>query len=76
MRQMIEEQQKQAREEAEKHLYESRKNMWDAEKRLRAANRAIDREMSRTDGRRVTSHMQDVYEKAHAEHANEEYEHE
>ena len=62
MRQMIEEQRRQAREEAEKRLYESRKNMWDAEKRLKAANRAIDHEMSRTGGRRVTSHMQDVYE--------------
>lgn len=48
MRQMIEEQQRQAREEAEK--------------RLRAANRAIDNEASRTRGRRVTSHMQDAYE--------------
>ncbi len=62
MRQMIEEQQRQAREEAEKRLYESRKDMWDAEKRLRAANRAIDNEASRTRGRRVTSHMQDAYE--------------
>ena len=62
MRQMIEEQRRQAREEAEKRLYDSRKNMWDAEKRLKAANRAIDHEMSRTGGRRVTSHMQDVYE--------------
>lgn len=62
MRQMIEEQRRQAREEAEKRLYESRKNMWDAEKRLKAANRAIDHEMNRTGGRRVTSHMQDVYE--------------
>ena len=59
---MIEEQRRQAREEAEKRLYESRKNMWDAEKRLKAANRAIDHEMNRTGGRRVTSHMQDVYE--------------
>lgn len=62
MRQMIEEQRRQAREEAEKRLYESRKNMWDAEKRLKVANRAIDNEASRTRGRRVTRHMQDVYE--------------
>lgn len=36
--------------------------MWDAEKRLRAANSAIDHETSRTSGRRVTSRMQDAYE--------------
>lgn len=68
MRQMIEEQRRQAREEAEKRLYESRKNMWDAEKRLKAANRAIDHEMSRTGGRRVTSHLQYVYEADRAAH--------
>ncbi|MDU5889698.1 MAG: hypothetical protein E6Z24_06970, partial [Dialister sp.] len=61
MRQMVEEQ-RQARKDAEKRLYESRKNMWDAEKRLRAANRAIDHEMNRTSDRRVSSRMQDVCE--------------
>ena len=50
------------REAAEKRLYESRKDMWDAEKRLRAANRAVDHEMSRTEGRQVRSSMQAVYE--------------
>ena len=50
--------------------------MWDAEKRLRAVSRAIDREMSRTGGSRVTSHMQEVYEKVQSEHPVEEYEHE
>ena len=50
------------REAAEKRLYESRKSMWDAEKRLKAVNRAIDHETSRTEGRRVTSRMQAVYE--------------
>lgn len=50
------------REAAEKRLYESRKSMWDAEKRLKAANRAIDHEMSRPEGRRVTSKMQAIYE--------------
>ncbi|WP_394955924.1 hypothetical protein [Scardovia wiggsiae] len=76
IKQMIEEQQRQAREEAEKRLYESRKNMWDAEKRLRAANRAIDHEMSRTGGRRVTSHLQYVYEADRAAHKtdSEQYE--
>lgn len=76
MRQMIEEQRRQAREEAEKRLYESRKNMWDAEKRLKAANRAIDHEMSRTGGRRVTSHLQYVYEADRAAHKtdSEQYE--
>ncbi|MBF1667071.1 MAG: relaxase/mobilization nuclease domain-containing protein [Scardovia wiggsiae] len=62
MCQTIEEQQLQAREDAEKRLYESRKDMWDAEKRLRAANSAIDHETSRTSGRRATSRMQDAYE--------------
>ena len=76
MRQMVEEQQRQAREEAEKRLYESRKDMWNAEKRLKAANSAVDHEMNRTGGRRVTSHMQDVYEKVQSEHPVEEYEHE
>lgn len=47
---------------AEKRLYESRKSMWDAEKRLKAANRAIDHETNRTEGRRVTSRVQAVYE--------------
>lgn len=32
------------REAAEKRLYESRKSMWDAEERLKSANRAIDHE--------------------------------
>lgn len=36
MRQMIEEQRRQAREEAQKRLYEFRKNMWDAEKRAQS----------------------------------------
>jgi hypothetical protein len=36
--------------------------MWDAEKRLKAANRAIDHEASRPKGRRVTSRIQAVYE--------------
>ena len=49
-------------EAAEKRLYESRKSMWDAEKRLKAANRAIDHEASRPKGRRVTSRIQAVYE--------------
>ncbi|WP_085831142.1 relaxase/mobilization nuclease domain-containing protein [Collinsella vaginalis] len=68
VRQMIEEQKMQALEEAEQSLYESRKNMWDAEKRLKAANRAIDHEASRTSGRRVTSQIQGVYD---AEKANQ-----
>ena len=50
--------------------------MWDAEKRLRVASRSIDREMSRTGGRRVTSYMQEIYEKVQSEHPVEEYEHE
>lgn len=40
MRQMVEERQCQAREEAEKHLYERRKGMWGAEKCLKVANPA------------------------------------
>lgn len=49
---------------------------WDAEKRLKAANRAIDHEMSRTGGRRVTSHLQYVYEADRAAHKtdSEQYE--
>lgn len=77
MRQMVEERQRQAREEAEKHLYERRKGMWGAREVPQGCEpRAIDREMSRTGGRRVTSHMQEVYEKVQSEHPVEEYEHE
>ena len=46
VRQMVMGQQRQSGEEAEKRLYESSKDMWNAEKRLRIANRAIDHEMS------------------------------
>lgn len=49
-------------EAAERSLYESRKNIWDAEKRLKAANHAIDHKISQRGGRRVTSSMQDIYE--------------
>ena len=49
---------------------------WNAEKRLKAANRAIDYETSRTGGRRVTSHLKHVYEADRAEHKtdSEQYE--
>ncbi|HGA3156407.1 TPA: relaxase [Streptococcus agalactiae] len=63
VRQMVEEQQRQAREEAEKRLYESRKDMWNAEKRLKAANRAIDHEMSHG-GRAVSAGVQETYDRA------------
>lgn len=62
----VEERQCQAREETEKRLYEFRKNMWDAEKKLKAANRAIDHEMSQRGDRRVTSYMQDICDAAYA----------
>ncbi|MFS9031198.1 hypothetical protein [Streptococcus anginosus] len=63
VRQMVEEQQRQAREEAEKRLYESRKDMWNAEKRLKAANRAIDHEMSHG-GRAVSAGVQETHDRA------------
>ena len=49
---------------------------WDDEKRLKAANHAIDHEMSQTGGRRVTSHSQYVYEADRAAHKtdSEQYE--
>ena len=34
-------------EEAERRVYESRKNMWDAEKRLKAAEKALSNEDER-----------------------------
>ena len=50
------------REAAERRFYESRKSMWDAEKRLKAANRAIDHETSRMVGGRVTRRVHAIYE--------------
>lgn len=64
------------REAAEKRLYESRKSMWEAEKRFKAANRAIDHEANRTEGRRVTSSMQAVYEAAIKADTMDDYEYE
>lgn len=63
MREMMMERMQQQRDEAERRLYESRKDMWDAEKRLKAANRSIDRETSHG-GRAVSVQMQDTYDDA------------
>ncbi|QKF07853.1 hypothetical protein HLV38_06845 [Berryella wangjianweii] len=41
IRQFMQEQLERQREEAERRLYESRANMWDAEKRLKAAEKAV-----------------------------------
>lgn len=41
IRQFMQEQLERRREEAERRLYESRANMWDAEKRLKAAEKAV-----------------------------------
>ena len=50
-------------EDAERRLYESRGNMWDAEKRLKAAEEALDNEADRTVKHRgVTPKMQQTAE--------------
>ena len=41
LQQAMEEQRRREREAAERRLYESRRNMWDAEKRLKAAEKAV-----------------------------------
>ena len=43
----MEEQRRREREAAERRLYESRRNMWDAEKRLKAAEKALSNEDER-----------------------------
>ena len=47
MLQFMEDQRRKMQEDAERRLYESRGNMWDAEKRLKAAEEAMDNEDAR-----------------------------
>lgn len=47
LQQAMEEQRRREREAAERRLYESRKNMWDAEKRLKSAEKALAHEDER-----------------------------
>lgn len=47
LQQAMEEQRRREREAAERRLYESRRNMWDAEKRLKAAEKALSNEDER-----------------------------
>ena len=47
IQQAMEEQRRREREAAEKRLYESRRNMWDAEKRLKSAEKALAHEDER-----------------------------
>lgn len=50
------------REALERDLYEKRGKMWDAEKRLKAADKAIAGEQQRGAGRHVRSSIESVYE--------------
>ena len=47
LQQAMEEQRRREREAAERRLYESRRNMWDAEKRLKSAEKALSNEDER-----------------------------
>lgn len=47
LQQAMEEQRRREREAAERRLYESRRNMWDAEKRLKSAEKALAHEDER-----------------------------
>ena len=47
MQQVLAEERRRQREEAERRVYESRKNMWDAEKRLKVAEKALSNEDER-----------------------------
>ena len=47
IQQAMEEQRRREREAAERRLYESRRNMWDAEKRLKSAEKALAHEDER-----------------------------
>lgn len=61
--QFMEDQRRRMQEDAERRLYESRGNMWDAEKRLKAAEEALDNEAARTVKHRgVTPKMQQTAE--------------
>lgn len=63
MLQFMEDQRRRMQEDAERRLYESRGNMWDAEKRLKAAEEALDNEAARTVKHRgVTPKMQQTAE--------------
>lgn len=53
------------REALERDLYEKRGEMWDAEKQLKAADKALTRELSRNNSRHiVSSRIEDIYEQA------------
>lgn len=63
MLQFMEDQRRRMQEDAERRLYESRGNMWDAEKRLKAAEEALDNEAARhIKHRGVTPKMQQTAE--------------
>lgn len=63
MLQFMEDQRRRMQEDVERRLYESRGNMWDAEKRLKAAEEALDNEAARTVKHRgVTPKMQQTAE--------------
>lgn len=71
----MEEQRRREREEAEARLYESRSDMWDAEKRLRAAEKALGhedereaRERAQKRARRAEARFDDVAARAQREH--------
>lgn len=65
MFQLMEDQCRRMQEDTERRLYESRGDMWDAEKRLKAAEEALDNEVARTVKHRgVTPEMQRTAEEA------------
>ena len=59
LQQAMEEQRRREREAAERRLYESRRNMWDAEKRLKSAEKALAHE----DEREVKAHVKTTQER-------------
>ena len=74
MLRFMEEQRRRMQEDAERRLYESRGNMWDAEKRLKAAEEALDNEDARTFKHRgVTPMMRQTAEATERVHDEDEY---
>lgn len=63
IQQVLAEERRRQREEAERRVYESCKNMWDAEKRLKAAERALSNEDERESKARAKT-MQKRYDRA------------
>lgn len=63
IKQVLDEERRRQREEAERRVYESRKDMWDAEKRLKAAEKALSNEDERKSKARVKT-TQERYARA------------